>query len=228
MKTKSRPFLVAIVGGSASGKTWLAGQLQSAELFLTLIQSPLFSPGGMFPELAFYDCHACHHPMEKKRWPAQRADASFNPGSLRLQGQSLVMLQAVLEALGTPEALAQLRQGTDELIRAGLADPGAVRAAAQKLLEQLHGLESWTRRAYAPAEVAQVRRMLLHYAAQDKADDYAVAEQVVMAVESLSYSLADRASHKASLDALFATVKNGSDFNAAQFGAVAKRVQEQF
>jgi hypothetical protein len=49
-----------------------------------------------------------------------------------------------------------------------------------------------------------------------------------MGVEALSFSLADHDRHKASLDALFAAVKSGSDFNAAQFAAIAGRVQDQF
>jgi hypothetical protein len=207
---------------------WFAGQLENAERLLTLLQSPLFTPGGMIPEFAFYDCYACHHPMEKMRWSAARAGVGVKPGSLRLQTYSLVMLQAVVEALGTPDALAQLASGTDDLVRAGQMDPPATRAAAQRLLDQLHGLEAWARRAYTPADVAKVRKTLLHYAAQDKASDFPVAEQVIMGVESLSYSLADHDRHKAPLDALFTTVKSGSDFNATQFADAAKRVQDQF
>lgn len=207
---------------------WFTGQLEDAERDLTLLQSPLFTPSGMIPEIAFYDCYACHHPKEKMRWSQARAGAGVKPGSLRLQKHSLVMLQAVVESLGTPDALAQLNQGTDALVRAGQSDAASVRAAAQKLLDQLHGLEPWTRRAYTPAEVAKLRKTLLRYAAEDKASDFGVAEQVVLGVESLSYSLGDHDRHKAPLDALFGAAKSGSDFNATQFADVAKRAQDQF
>lgn len=215
-------------GKSAGANLWFAGQLKSAERFLTLLRTPLFTPGGMLPELAFYDCYACHHEKEKWEWSAARAGAGLKPGSLPLQKHSLVMLQAVLEVLGTPQALAQLTEDTDALLHAGQADPAAVRAAAQKLLEELHGLEAWTRHAYTSAELVRLRQTLLHYAAEDKFGEFLVAEQLVMGVESLSFSLADHDRHKAPLDALFAAVKSGSEFNAAQFAAVAKRVQDQF
>jgi hypothetical protein len=215
-------------GNIAGANLWFAGQLASAERFLTLLQTPLFTPGGMFPELAFYECYACHHAKEKVEWSAARAGSGVTPGSLPLQRHSLVMLQAALAVLGTPDALARLTEDTEALLRAGQADPAAVRAAAQKLLEELHGLEGWARRAYTPAELSRLRKSLLHYAAEDRAGDFPVAEQLVMGVEALSFSLADRDRHKASLDALFAAVKSGSDFNAAQFAGIAGRVQDQF
>jgi hypothetical protein len=207
---------------------WFTEQLENAERYLTLLQSPLFTPSGLIPEIAFYDCYACHHSKDKMRWSQARAGAGVKPGTLRLQKHSLVMLQAVVESLGTPDALAQLNQGTDALVRAGESDAASVRTAAQKLLDQLHALEPWARRAYMPAEVAKVRKTLLRYAAEDKASDFGVAEQVVLGVESLSYSLGDHDRRKAPLDALFGAVKSGSDFNATQFADVAKRAQGQF
>ena len=83
---------------------WLTGQIESARRMLTLLQTDMFHSGGMFPELAFYDCHSCHHPMDKIRWNAQRAGAGIKPGTLRLQTQNLIVLQAVTETF-EPAAL---------------------------------------------------------------------------------------------------------------------------
>jgi Cytochrome c554 and c-prime len=207
---------------------WFTGQLATAERYLTLLQSPLLTPSGMIPELAFYDCYACHHSKDKMRWSQARAGAGIKPGTLRLQKQSLLMLQAFTEALGSAQALAQLRSGTEELLRAGKTDPAAVRTAAQKLLNQMRTLEPWTGHEYTAPQVAKVRKALLRLAAEDRASDFTVAEQVVMAIDSLSHSLNDQDKHKAPLDALFVSVKNGSDFNPAQFAEVAMRAQDQF
>jgi hypothetical protein len=92
----------------------------------------------------------------------------------------------------------------------------------------LRALEPWTKRSYTPAEVAAVRKMLLRYAAQDRASDFGTAEQIEMGVESLSYSLGDHDRRKAPLEALFVAVNNDSEFNAVQFAEIAKRAQEQF
>ena len=70
--------------------------------------------------------------------------------------------------------------------------------------------------------------MLVAYAAADKAGDYAAAEQIVLGVESLSYSLGDRDSKKAALDALYAAVKNDTNFSPQQFAAAAKNAQRSF
>jgi hypothetical protein len=207
---------------------WFTGQLATAQAYLTLLQSPLLTPSGMIPELAFYDCYACHHSKDKMRWSQARAGAGIKPGTLRLQKQSLLMLQAFAQALVSADAFARLSSGTDELLRAGQTDPAAVRAAAQQLLLQLRALEPWASQAFTAAQIAKVRKALVALAAQDKASDFTVAEQVVMAVDSLSHSLNDQDRRKAPLDALFTAVRNGSDFNPAQFAEVAARAESQF
>lgn len=69
---------------------------------------------------------------------------------------------------------------------------------------------------------------LINYAAADKAGDYAAAEQVVLGVESLSYSLGDRDSKKAALDALYNAVRSDTNFSPKQFATAAKNAQRQF
>jgi hypothetical protein len=207
---------------------WFTGQLENAERYLTLLQSPLLTPGGMIPELSFYDCFSCHHSKEKMRWSQSRAGPGIKPGTLRLQKHPFIILQATAEALGDGTTATELKNGADELVRAGQMDPPTLRAAAKSLLERLHGIEPWAKRAYSPAEVAAVRKMLLRYAASDRASDFGTAEQIEMGVESLSYSLGDHDRRKAPLEALFVAVNNDSEFNAAQFAEIAKRAQEQF
>jgi hypothetical protein len=215
-------------GKIAGMNLWLTGQLENAERYLTLLQTPLLTPGGMIPELSFYDCYACHHSKDKMVWTQARAGAGVKPGTLRLQKHSFVILEAVTETLGSAAAAAQLGGAVDELIRAGQTDPATLRAAAQRLLEQLHGLEPLTKRAYSNAEVAAVRKALVRCAAEDKASDFGSAEQVELGLESLSYSLGDHERLKAPLDALFTTVNSGSDFSAAHFADVAKHNQDRF
>jgi hypothetical protein len=225
---KATPAYIARKGKIDGMNLWFSGQLENARRYLTLLQSPLLTPSGMIPEIAFYDCYACHHAKEKMEWSPERAGPGVKPGSLRLQKHSLVILEAALEALGAPGSAAQIKAGTDELIRAGDVDAPTIRAAAQKLLDQLRGLEPWTQRNYSSADIERVRAMLLRYAAEDKAADFSIAEQIVLGVDSLSHSLADQAQRKAPLDALFASVKSGSDFNAADFAEVAKHAQALF
>ena len=50
----------------------------------------------------------------------------------------------------------------------------------------------------------------------------------MLGVESLSYSLGDRDSKKAALDALYTAVKNDTKFSPQQFAAAAKNAQRSF
>jgi hypothetical protein len=206
---------------------WLTGQIESARRLLSLLQTNMYHAGGMFPELAFYDCHSCHHPMDKIRWNAQRAGAGIKPGTVRLQTQNLVVLQAVTETF-EPAALSELVTLTNALIRAGQSDRAAVQSAAKNLLDWVTRRDSLSRRQFAAADVGKIRRTLINYAAADKAGDYAVAEQIVLGVESLSYSLGDRDGKKAALDALYNAVKSDTNFSPQQFAAAAKAAQRSF
>jgi hypothetical protein len=187
----------------------------------------MFHGGGMFPEFAFYDCHSCHHPMDKIRWNATRAGAGVKPGTLRLQTQNLVVLQAVTETL-EPAALPELVGLTNALIRAGQRDRASVTAAAKALLDWVEKRDALTRKQFSAADVTAMRRTLVKYGATDKAGDYAAAEQIVLGLESLSYSLGDRDKKKAALDALYNAVKNDTAFSPQQFAAAAANAQRSF
>lgn len=206
---------------------WLTGQVENTRRMMTLLQTTMFHNGGMFPELAFYDCHSCHHPMDKIRWNGQRAGAGIKPGTLRLQTQNLIVLQAVTETF-EPAALQDLVGLTNGLIRAGQRDRASVATAAKALQDWLAQRDAWTRRQFSKDDVVKMRRTLARYAATDKAGDYAAAEQIVLGLESLSYSLGDRDSKKAALDALYNAVKNDTTFSPQQFASAAANAQRSF
>ncbi|HYM35019.1 MAG TPA: multiheme c-type cytochrome, partial [Steroidobacteraceae bacterium] len=105
---------------------WLTGQFESARRLLTLLQSEIAHPAGMFPELAFYDCYSCHHPMKQVRWTRERAGNGIGPGTLRLQTYNLIAIQAAGEALGEADAN-QLAAARIALVRAGQTDAAAVK-----------------------------------------------------------------------------------------------------
>lgn len=66
---------------------WVTGQLLKAKRELDLMQSDLFTGHGLFPELAFFDCHACHHPMNDVRWSPTRVTKRLPIGVVRLDEQ---------------------------------------------------------------------------------------------------------------------------------------------
>jgi hypothetical protein len=206
---------------------WVTGQIESAERYLSLLDTDLLMPAGMIPELAFYECFSCHHRTDDLRWSRTRAGPGVATGTLRLQKQNFVMLQA-LASVVDPARAAELEEGTNALVLAGQTDPQTLRAAARRLQTTLKSCESWSSRKYTNAEISQVRRTLLRVAAEDKASDFTIAEQLFMGVDSLSYALKDQELRKKSLDVLFEKVKSGPGFSSGQFLDAVRRVQGQF
>jgi hypothetical protein len=137
------------------------------------------------------------------------------------------MLQ-VLASVIEPASVAELDEGTNDLIRAGQTDPSNLRTSARRMLGVVKKHEPWSKRQYTPAEVSQVRKALLRLGVDDKASDFTIAEQVFMGVDSLSYALNDQDAHKKPLDAVFDKVKSGPNFSAGQFADTIRRVQGQF
>jgi len=206
---------------------WVAGQIESAERSLSLLDSDLFTPGGIVPELAFYECYSCHHRTDDVRWTRERAGPGISPGTLRLQRQNLVML-GTLASVIEPASAPPLADAVNSLVKAGQTDPQALRAAARRLLALIKSHEAWSARKYSKPEVVQVRRALLKLAADDKASDFSVAEQVFMGVVSLCYALGEEDQKKTEIAALFAKVRDGSSFNGTQFIDTVRRLQSQF
>ncbi len=92
----------------------------------------------------------------------------------------------------------------------------------------LAGREALTRREYSKDDVIKMRKTLARYAASDKAGDYAAAEQIVLGLESLSYTIGDRDRKKAALDMLYNAVKDDTTFSPRQFAAAAAKAQQSF
>ena len=206
---------------------WVTGQIESTRRYLSLLQTNMFHGGAMFPELAFYDCHSCHHPMDKIRWNSARAGTGIKPGSVRLQTHNLIVLQAICDSF-EPGATVQLAELTNALIRAGQRDRAAVNDASKALLSWLAPRDEWAKKKYSTADVVRMRKTLARYAATEKAGDYAAAEQIVLGLESLSYTIGDRANKKAALDALYNAVKNDTAFSPQQFATAAANAQRAF
>ncbi len=208
-------------GTIAGMNLWLTGQIESARALLTLQRSDLLHPSAMVPEFSLFDCHSCHHPMDRQRGTRPPATTAVKPGTLRLQTQNLVVIGVALEKL-EPQAQADAARLTNAVVNAGQRDVAAVSAAAGAAIDWLKGREALARRQFSRADVLEVRKLLLRHAATDQVVDYAVAEQIVLGVESLSHSVGDYRTKKALLDKLYAVVKDGTTFSPSHFASAAK------
>lgn len=203
---------------------WLAGLAVSSQQSLELLQEDWFGESGPMPELSFYQCHACHHPMGDLRW--QLEPDGLPPGSARLNDGSLVVLGAVLESLNPPQA-EQLKVGLNALHQASQRSTEAVVDSAGALSAQLDPIaEQLAAGSYDSAAKASLRRQLLQQAANGRFRHFTSAEQVFLAVETLCLALGDAQLFERQLDDWYKSVEEDDPFVPDQFALLAKKMLE--
>ncbi|MEP1473070.1 MAG: multiheme c-type cytochrome [Halieaceae bacterium] len=206
---------------------WLAGLTVSSLEYLELLQSDLYAESGMMPELSFYQCHACHHPMDDLRWQSEFGDRALPPGAVRLNDGNLQVLVTVLESLGRGEA-ASAYTNLANLHKASMVDKNAVAQSAATLADGLEPvLAIVSQERYSSETQRLLRRDLLQAAKSGDYRHFTSAEQVFMAVETLSIALGEEDKYRAELDALFASVENENSFVPKQFAVLSGKMLGQ-
>ena len=206
---------------------WLSGLAVSSLEYLRLLQTDLYMQPGMIPELSFYQCHACHHPMDDLRWEPEMAGSALQPGAVRLNDGNLQVLITVLKSLGRSEA-GTTYSNVAKLHKASLVDRKSVAASAASLAAGLEPVLSVvTEERYSPETQRQLQRDLLQAASSGDYRHFTSAEQVFMAVETLSIALGEEERHRDQLDALFASVENENQFVPKQFAVLAGKMLER-
>ena len=144
---------------------------------------------------------------------------------LRLNDASLVILQSVLDILGS-DAAAGLRGGIAALHTASLRDRPAVTAQAAQIHDLLAPLEDeLVGQSFSSQEKSALRRGLVQRAASGQYRHFTAAEQAFLAVETLNIVLDDATRLDAAMDAWFATVEDENDFAPLQYAEFARRLQ---
>ena len=204
-------------GSAGSVGTWLAGLVTASKRTLDLVQGPRFTDGGVVPEIALFDCHACHHPMDEQRWRPRSATARLGPGQLRLNDSNLVLLAAATEVLA-PGRHRALVQGMTDLHTAVLNDRSSVVRAAAKLESAVDQVgASLGAVDVGSANMGRILGNLFREAQAGEYRDYVAAEQATMAVDLLLIQMGRKDAHKGAVDRLYASVANENRFDAAGF-----------
>lgn len=212
-------------GNIRSVNMWATGMVMKARRQLDLLRSDRFSGHGLFPELAFFDCHACHHPMDDQRMQATSVTGGLPPGVVRLDDSSFQMLLAISSVVDADLA-DRLREGVRALHLSTTRGAGQLRDSADNLSGILDGMtEVVGDHRYGEQDMRAIRRVLLERAGQGEYHDFTNAEQAFLAVETLSIELGEYERLGASLDAWFDTVADEHDFSPGRFAAVARQVR---
>lgn len=210
-------------GSIPSVNMWLAGLAYTGKQTAQLLQTPLLDANGVFPELSFFDCHACHHPMSDIRWSPQQASRGLGPGAVRLNDASITVLISVLSTLSPAEAKG-LQTSLRALHTSSTQGRAAIKQAATKVGANLESLASTlAERQYGKADMQKLRKTLLQKSATGEFRDFTSAEQIFLAVETLSISLGEDKKYAKQLDRLFATVEDEDKYIPKSFAAVANQ-----
>jgi hypothetical protein len=195
--------------------TWAAGLLADGRRRLDLIQSSYFDVPGLFPELAFYDCHACHRSMKTVQWRSLPRHGGAGPGVPFINDGTFVMSLALARAIEPGEADGLL-DALQRMHVAGSSSIGAIRGAARDLDAFLARIESGLTPARLQGRERQILEEVLRTGADGNYLDYVSAEQAFMAVQMLVIEL-DDPDLEAELDTLANSLNDDERYRPAQF-----------
>ena len=205
-------------------QTWAIGQAIAVRRFVELLLNPAHAYDGIFPELVFFDCHACHHPMSNKRWQP-RIGTQLPPGIVRLNDANMIMLRIAAKHFdaGLGE---QLLSQTLALHAASTRGQDATIEAAQALqgtTEQL--IEILSARAFEAQDIEALALGIVQEGLAGEFADYAAAEQATMALASVIETMGganlidsqQREQMDASIETCYAAVEKDEQYTPTAF-----------
>lgn len=205
-------------------RDWAVGQGVAAENLLEILTNKHAGWKGIFPELILFDCHACHQPMSDRTW-GPRQGTGLGPGVVRLNDSNILMFRHVLAPVDKAAATRILEQ-TRALHRATTESREATFAAARKLHASIEGLlPTVAAFNYGPESLGVILTSIEADADRGEYRDYAAAEQVAMAAQSVVVAFESDGKVnsekieqlRSRLDALYATIKNEDSWSREKF-----------
>jgi hypothetical protein len=205
-------------------KTWAVGQAMAVEGVLDAMLDPARNTDGIFPELVFFDCHSCHHPMSNIRWEA-REGHGIAPGTPRLNDANLILLAALFDRVDPPAAQ-QLRTRTKAMHQASQKGHDATLVAVKALRDAVSPLTA--KLAQTTFDASDLRALLaglIDRGTRGDYVDYAAAEQATMAITAAldgmkAGKMVSEAQYKAlmaALDGAYAAVEKDENYSPRQF-----------
>lgn len=209
---------------------WAVGQAADLKRRMEAVAAPQNAPKGVQPELALFDCQACHHPMDQLQW-RPRKSPSLPPGQIRIQDATAVMLQAIAMHID-PEIGARLsrhavvlHQATTEQwrsVQGAALDVGQVAAELLPLL---------ARRQFSREDAYVLAAAVIATAVDDGVLDYSAAQQQAMALASIlaaikALGFAEEAQVKAmntALEEVYEAVQSDQNYRPEPFVQALKR-----
>lgn len=220
-------------------RTWAIGQALSVERRMDLILDSKYSTDGLFPELAFFDCHACHHPMSESLpakgggFPAAwtpRPGTGLGPGVVKFNDSNMLMLEVALGMAGggMADAMAadiKAMHAASQTSRAAMLDAAKkVRSTARAAVQAIAG------KSLSAGDMRQAMQTIAGRASKNVYSDYESAEQATMALGSLIEAMrvagfVDAAAYdalSAKMEPVYGSVANDEQFIPSTFAGAVK------
>lgn len=215
--------------GEFSGfNMWIVGQLETAKSSLSLMNKYLISDDKLVPELFFYDCHACHHPMSDIRWGPTAAKAGIPPGVIRLNDANFLMLLELTQVVLPPQN-ASLKKAVVAMHKGSISNKADLKRAVANLSTEINKLDKLlANKRFSVAQTKSVRMRLLKQSADGEYRDFSAAEQAFLAIESITIALKQDTSLEKQLNSLYDTLTDEDRFKPQQFRSVANKIKSAF
>ena len=171
-------------------RVWSIGQTAAATRTFELFTSDKWASKGVLPEFAFFDCHACHHPLTEPRWAA-RATTGLPPGVPRINDAHVLMLLYMTKA-SAPALAEQLHKALWDLHQASSQSREATLSAAKAMQGVLKQVQDHVRgHNFSNDETFTILDSLVKGGSDGEYRDFAAAEQAIMGVHALVDSLTE-------------------------------------
>ncbi|MBL4670929.1 MAG: hypothetical protein JKX81_01615 [Arenicella sp.] len=169
------------------------------------------------PEIALYDCHSCHHSLSDLKWKQRPSTAGLKPGAIRLNDSSFILLAALTGALDSTlqddmlRAVKALHSASSKSIRELQLAAGELQVLAltsQRMFENI---------ALTEADKRKMIEDLMWLGVRGEYRDYISAEQAVMAMDALSYSLPEEPSLTEVINRAYQYTQNDEAYKSEKF-----------
>jgi hypothetical protein len=215
-------------GPQDPAQEWFAGQVAAAGVVLDNLSGNRLMHGA-FPELAFFDCDACHHSMKAGRASIER-NLGLPDGTVPVADAPLVLVGRWLDATD-PAAAGRWWNQYRMLAEANAQSPGTLQIQAKAMHDELKStVLPKLGRDIAAGPLRQLIGSVVADARKAHKGDYAYAQQTAMAVSVLVTSLSSHgdaavtSALRSAVDALYAQVHDRDRFSPAAYAASLDRL----
>ncbi len=205
---------------------WCRGQLLASQAQLLMLQGPLMNSDRMFPELALYNCAACHDSsMHRAEWGSRQLTDVAGPGTVPVNDANLRMSWAIARAISAHdgETIKNLARAVQ---KDAAEDRHHIAASSTQLRAALADLLARVDDGRAALPPRALLDGILDMGIAGEYRDYLGAEQAVMAIDLLMIDANVAGKYTAQRDELYRQLQSDETYRSTSFIAALKALRE--